>query len=264
LATGTLSWSKAEKISRQATPENESEWIDLARSVGVRELENQKAKPTKEHSSKCPAQGSPTLPKPFPRSKPSAEESETKPRRAVVPKPALEKCHVTFVFTPEEYSKWEALLGQAGGRSKEELLLDGMERISSVPENQGAVGPGQLIVLNECPTCGNTTLSNSRGNFDVDKPLLESSKCDSLIQGPDGGRRSVIPPRLRRQVLARDQHRCQYPGCGHAGFLQIHHRVPLSQGGQTNLENLVTLCSRCHRLLHAEESELKREGRDPV
>ncbi len=246
LATGILSWTKAEKIASRATPGDELGWIDLAQSMSARELGRHDLKPR---------------PVPAPTSNPPAPKviSESKRRpNPNPPRPATEKCHVTFVFTPNEYSRWETMLGEGGGRSKEDLLLDGMARLNKIGE---ATSVGSI---HECPTCGNATLNNSRGNFMVDKPLLECARCDATIQREDGQRRSVIPPRLRRQVLARDHTRCQYPGCRHTRFLQIHHRVPFAQGGRTELGNLVTLCSGCHRRLHSDEFDLKLRGKDPV
>ncbi len=260
MANGLLSWTKAEKIAQNATPDNEMELIGLAQSMSVRELGLHVGKP-KENPATALILPPPKL-DPIP--KPAIRKPRRNPPSDIVPKPASEKCHVTFVFTPEEYSRWEAMIGRGGGRSKEVLLLEGMACLNEESVGNGLTGPEHLIIIHECPVCGNAALNNSRGTFKVEKPLLEGARCDATIQSEDGRRRSVIPPRLRRQVLARDHNRCQYPGCLHTRFLQIHHRVPVSQGGRTELENLVTLCSRCHLRLHADEADLKLKGRDPV
>ena len=256
MANGLLSWTKAEKIAQNAAPDNEMELIGLAQSMSVRELGHHVAKP-KENPV-------PALIPPPSKLDPVTKKPRTNTPSGMVPKPTSEKCHVTFVFTPEEYSRWEAMIGRGGGRSKEDLLLDGMARLNEETRGEGLAGPEHLIIIHECPVCGNAALNNSRGKFQVEKPLLEVARCDATIQREDGRRRSVIPPKLRRQVFARDHNRCQYPGCMHTRFLQIHHRVPVSQGGRTELENLVTLCSKCHRRLHADEADLKLKSRDPV
>lgn len=58
---------------------------------------------------------------------------------------------------------------------------------------------------------------------------------------------------LRRHVYTRDRHRCQ--SCGRKGSrkvrLHAHHIIPLSRGGTNTLDNLTTLCSECHRRVHA-------------
>jgi 5-methylcytosine-specific restriction endonuclease McrA len=61
---------------------------------------------------------------------------------------------------------------------------------------------------------------------------------------------------LRHNVYARDRHRCTM--CGRKGgrkvALHAHHIVPLSRGGTNTLDNLTTLCSACHRRVHARRS----------
>jgi 5-methylcytosine-specific restriction endonuclease McrA len=58
---------------------------------------------------------------------------------------------------------------------------------------------------------------------------------------------------LRRQVWLRDQKRCQGPYCRDAPPIaleaaHIDHKIPLSRGGTNQIENLRTLCRRCHVL----------------
>lgn len=49
----------------------------------------------------------------------------------------------------------------------------------------------------------------------------------------------------RRAVFERDGHRCRK--CGRVGRLEVDHIVPLKQGGGPwVLDNLQSLCRRCH------------------
>ena len=51
----------------------------------------------------------------------------------------------------------------------------------------------------------------------------------------------------RRNVLLRDRHRCQYCGEEFApSFLTLDHVVPISQGGRTQWDNVVTACKTCN------------------
>jgi hypothetical protein len=62
-------------------------------------------------------------------------------------------------------------------------------------------------------------------------------------------------PRTRRLAL---------PGCGSSQDLQVHHRQPRSLLGGDVEENLITLCSPCHRQAHLRadtDSRLKRGKR---
>ena len=60
----------------------------------------------------------------------------------------------------------------------------------------------------------------------------------------------TVPGWLRRLVVHRDGGRCRYPGCGHTRWLQVHHIQHWAQGGTTNLDNLILLCSFHHRFVH--------------
>lgn len=48
----------------------------------------------------------------------------------------------------------------------------------------------------------------------------------------------------RKNVLKRDNHKCQY--CGSTNNLTIDHIIPKSRGGEDSWENLVTACIRCN------------------
>jgi hypothetical protein len=84
--------------------------------------------------------------------------------------------------------------------------------------------------------------------------------CDAqitrVITGPDsqpldvGRTARVIPPALRRAVIARDRH-CTEPGCDvPAQWCEIHHRVHWIDGGETALPNLELKCKPHHHDHH--------------
>ncbi len=54
---------------------------------------------------------------------------------------------------------------------------------------------------------------------------------------------------IRRQVLKRDHYTCQGCGISEKGCyrsLDVHHIVPVSKGGSNKLDNLITVCPKCH------------------
>ncbi len=66
----------------------------------------------------------------------------------------------------------------------------------------------------------------------------------------DVGRKTrSIPPALRRALRSRDEG-CRFPGCTSRRFVDGHHVRHWSQGGETSLSNLVSLCRRHHRAVH--------------
>ena len=80
----------------------------------------------------------------------------------------------------------------------------------------------------------------------------ENLKAKGILSASEGLRRTSRDPslRLRFQVLQRDRFACCSCGASpaiKAGVeLHVDHVTPWSKGGQTFLENLQTLCSRCN------------------
>ena len=81
-----------------------------------------------------------------------------------------------------------------------------------------------------------------------------------IVIGPnseplDVGRKTrVIPPSLRRALIARDRH-CQHRGCERPPrWCDVHHQKPWSQGGETDLLNLELICRHHHRDHHTRGS----------
>ena len=60
----------------------------------------------------------------------------------------------------------------------------------------------------------------------------------------------TIPPALRRLVLRRDRHRCVFPGCRHATFVDVHQLRGRAGRDPHTAENLVTMCGAHHRAVH--------------
>lgn len=248
---GSLSWGKARMIVASASPETEDEILDIARAHSERELREKLRKPRRRPPRKPTAPG-----------KPATADPQPQPDLAIDQVPKQERIAVTLSFTPEEYARWEAALAgatRARGQSLASLHLAALQ--AQAPPRTAGDGPGTLLVILECPTCGRATTPTSRGEKPITRALLMASHCDAIAErsGHQGiTRREIIPPSLRREVLRRDRYRCRVESCGHARHLEVHHRVPVAAGGRTELSNLITLCRRCHRMLHEQEQETRR------
>jgi len=72
---------------------------------------------------------------------------------------------------------------------------------------------------------------------------------ESLVM--DVGRaKPIVSSPLRRALKVRDGH-CRWPGCERtASKCDGHHLVHWINGGPTELDNLVLLCRRHHRMVH--------------
>ncbi len=99
--------------------------------------------------------------------------------------------------------------------------------------------------------------------------VVRGLACDAelipmMLGGPGGsadvGRlRRTVPQRLRRLLVARDQH-CQWPGCDQPpSRCDVHHIIHWADGGPTNLDNLVLLCHRHHHQLHEHNYQMIRQ-----
>ena len=66
--------------------------------------------------------------------------------------------------------------------------------------------------------------------------------------------------RARDAALRRAGRRCG--NCGGTGRLEVHHKVPLSEGGAAyDVCNLVVLCRKCHLGEHPQGAPERREWR---
>lgn len=63
---------------------------------------------------------------------------------------------------------------------------------------------------------------------------------------------------LKIAALQRDRYTCQDCGAEGEHFgrrqLHVHHVVPVLIGGQHCLSNLITLCAKCHKRRHSDET----------
>lgn len=64
-----------------------------------------------------------------------------------------------------------------------------------------------------------------------------------------GRSRRIVPEHTRRLIEDRDQG-CRYPGYQATGFLENHHITHWADGGSTNVDSLMSLCSYHHREHH--------------
>ena len=63
---------------------------------------------------------------------------------------------------------------------------------------------------------------------------------------------------LKSYVKRRSNYSCEMPNCNYIPFVkdnnepyvEVHHVIPLSEGGEDSINNTVALCPNCHRALH--------------
>lgn len=103
-------------------------------------------------------------------------------------------------------------------------------------------------------------LHETPDGFVLDPFAVSRLACDAsvtrIVFGPnsevlDVGRKTrVVPADLRRAVVARDRH-CVRRGCTRpARWCDVHHIIPWSEGGETEIGNLCLLCRYHHTQIH--------------
>lgn len=258
--SGKLGYTKAREVVKVADKRNEDQWLEVAHRQSRDDLAHQVKVAKREAKDLATGQGS-LLPQ-------GHQPAASPPAR------------ITFEMTAEQTARYEAIwerLQKMGGlpAEKTEALLEILECYLASDFTGGNVSnaepvdskgndspPGatqrnyvanQLptqIHLHQCPDCEKATVSTRRGELTLSPKERDRLRCDAMISQPGKRNLRTIPPRTRRAVLSRDRYRCQRPGCTHNRFLEVHHIVPRHQGGSNVIENLITFCGACHRMVH--------------
>ena len=237
MSSGELGYTKAREIVGVATPETEDEWVAAAR--GSRQELIREVKRAKQAAKVDPGQG------------------DLLPAVPMVVAPRELPVRFQMDLTPEQEARRAAMverLHKIGGvpHDRAELML---EALAALLESKGKAPRGTLqirppVQVHIHENEGRMTVQTEGGERELSQAEVERIHCDSAVCQKGGRNTTTIPPRVRRQVLARDQHRCLAPGCGRTRFLEVHHITPRNQGGSNRPENLITLCGSCHRLVH--------------
>ncbi len=180
-------------------------------------------------------------------------ETSAQPRT----RPALPPC---WNADPEDVS------AETPSRSAGQRRVDAFEHIVQQFLAGGGSGSGagaHEVVVHIAHDALCDVPESSGAEFEHGRPVaVETARrlgCDGalvgVVEGAKGeplaiGRRTrAVPPAIRRALRIRDGG-CRFPGCDRSRYVQAHHIKHWADGGETNLDNLVTLCSFHHRQVH--------------
>ena len=91
----------------------------------------------------------------------------------------------------------------------------------------------------------------------ADGEFLPPAVTERLLTAHDTGRRTRHPtPGLRALLGTLEGERCRFPGCTRRRRLHAHHVQHWEHGGRTDLANLLLLCSRHHTVVHRDGYQL--------
>jgi hypothetical protein len=168
---------------------------------------------------------------------------------------------VTFELPAEAWALLERAL--EGARRKASTPLTDAEALAAVArdalasQNEGADAsdPRCSVVLYECRSCAKSELDTGVGSLELEPATAATLACgarevDLASEGRCVQRGGPLPAAIRRAVLLRDRCRCRVPGCNRRRYVDVHHLLPRSEGGEHSRRNCITLCSTHHRRLH--------------
>jgi 5-methylcytosine-specific restriction endonuclease McrA len=248
LRDGSVPWSTARELTRVATPQREHAWLEASRGRTLRQVEQLVAGHKPGDQPGDPAD------------------------------PSLRRHVLRMEVTAETFATFREAMAKLRRESNEPLdedtaLLLMARHILGGPTDEGRAS--YQVAVTVCSECNRAWQQGRGEQVEVDSDIVEMARCDaqhvgsiaahSTHVGDDDAERTRsrahqdIPPAVRREVMRRDHGRCVVPGCRHAVFLDLHHIILRSEGGDHDPDTLVTLCSAHHRAQH--RGQLVIEGR---
>jgi hypothetical protein len=231
LAEGRLGWSKATRVARMATDEDETMWLDSALSLSVRELDRKIQEERGAAGVKVRAW--------------LTED------QAAVWDNALEVCRR---LAGEDLDAGRCLELIAGEFLATYAYLAHHQDEEQEAEQNPAQPAQPVQPVQDDPAVGSEESSAD------ERPTVEQHVCPENDELPSAA--AVISyNETIRQIFERDDYRCQYPDCAARSQLHPHHIEFRSKSGRKSRpphsnktdspSNLLTLCVFHHRMLHA-------------
>jgi Domain of unknown function (DUF222)/HNH endonuclease len=262
LASGELHMDKAVELTRFATPETESRLLIWAGGVScgaIRRKADVATRRTRDEVVDVERSRSLTW-WTFDDGRRFGLQGELPSAHGAVVAKALDRLAKDLPVMPEEE-------GSAGTEARRADALVALCSSGSRPEDE----PDRATVI------VHARLDESSGEFGEceieDGPAIDADSArrmacnarrQTVVEDDSGlpvrlGRVTREPPAWMVRHLKYRDGECRFPGCGSKRFTQAHHIVWWEQGGRTDLENLVLVCTFHHRLVHEYGWRVRRE-----
>ncbi len=171
---------------------------------------------------------------------------------------------------PEPDDRPGANRADALGRIAEAYLAGATDTLGSAERNAVVIhvnpeslrrhtGDVSAETSNGRPQARTAPRANTANGASLSRETARRLSCDAALlavyENDAGeplsiGRRSrAIPAAIRRALALRDGG-CRFPGCSERRHVDAHHVHHWADGGETALDNLVTLCRYHHRCVH--------------
>ena len=273
---GEVSYSKVRAITRIATPDNEEQWLGIARSGTASHVEKlvrltRRANVCEENDRALEQREGRRLITYFDSDGMLVVRGRLAPEQGALLMKALQVS--TGELRAEADGSAEPSCGEprlsnepVTAPSGDQQWADALVRVAERALDADAAGASNTdryqVVLHVDAEVLASPAADGRCELE-DGPALapETARrlaCDGsayvIAHGPAGelsaGRKTrVVSTTLRRALRARDGTRCTFPGCG-CRCTDAHHAKSWAEGGPTVLANLTSLCKRHHTFVH--------------
>ena len=221
---GEISWSKLREVVRVATLETERDWAELCAVRTYAEIEDLVAR---------------------------SQRGEIPVERLVRSRPRSE---IRWKFDADQMALIERGLQSLSQREGRALAMEEAIEVLFAEHLSGQQPDEELI-----ESLSQEALQDLQW---TDLINAETEACPGNDQVEIVNPKSRIPtPAQRRKLLRRDGYCCAVPGCQNSLWLNIHHVIFYADGGLTIGDNLITVCTCCHKNIH--EGRLRIEGTAP-
>jgi hypothetical protein len=222
LEAGTLTLTNARRVASVLTPENQSEWIEKATSLSSRELEKEIAK---------------------------VRPQEATPERTSYV--SDDRLKLELGISEEELENF---------KRARDIICQSRKRQASLEETLKVMTAEFLERHDPVQKAARHQARKEKAAAsESDGKKLSSYSMPALVARRENSHRKPLPATIRHQINLRDKRRCQHVlssglRCRQSRWVEIHHKIPVYQGGKDIPANLITLCSAHHRLIHMNES----------
>jgi hypothetical protein len=268
LAEGRLSYSKVRAITRVATAENEELLLDMAMSSTAAQLE----KICRFYRQTAPREASDDERRWVTHRSTDdgmvrismqlrAEEAEMVLKAIAVSAgagcPADRVVAMAELVLAGETRAGRAELGSDHDRDRDggQERQDGQDARAQGEHHPRLRRPVEVMVHIDAATL--TGHAHDTG-YGISAEVARKLCCDAAIvpvleergKTIDVGRRTRRPNAALERALAARDRGCIFPGCTNCRFVDAHHIEHWLNGGEAKLDNLASLCRRCHGLVH--------------
>ena len=145
---------------------------------------------------------------------------------------------------------------------------DGIGKVGRCRGGCGTRPSADIVIVQHLSADGTKAFAEIAGGGAIPQSVLEEHFCDAEVTGvvfSDKGQPLWQGPTKQTATEAQKRAlRAQYGACGGCGaplvLCQYHHIDPRSQGGPTDVDNMMPLCCGCHQKVHLHDWRVVPDG----